>query len=149
MAVRVPQVIYPNGVGTYNPLSGGGRVKPVPTNTIKGPAQGHQQINDPALSDATNRQLNQLQQQVNDANKQANSDPTNDKNIIRGLVFTSGSNLTVNHHLGRAYTGFVLNRPRLLTAGSPLLWEATAQPNPEAKIVLTALGTFTCDLEIY
>lgn len=71
--------------------------------------------------------------------------------VVKGQQFTTGGVLTVQHNLGRRWTGYFLVRVYTWASGSPAVWDGgyLGDDRDKAQIGLTPFGTFTADVYIY
>lgn len=63
--------------------------------------------------------------------------------IIKGLVFSNGVNLIINHKLNRAVTGYIVINSN---AAVNVYQSATANAQPKAQIILQSNANATVDM---
>ncbi len=95
------------------------------------------------------RELEQMQRESARLAQRSNACPFLSGNLVKGLVFSGATPLTIDHGLGRAPQGFIVVRSYGTTAG-PVPREATAQPpDMTRQIALEGLATFTTTYDIW
>lgn len=93
---------------------------------------------------ANDRQTQEINNNVSRVFNSLYANPLlNNPVIVKGLIFSSGTDLLVNHQLGRAVTGYsVINS----NAAVNVYQSATVNSQPTAQIILKTNANATVDM---
>ncbi len=93
---------------------------------------------------ANDRQTQEMNNNVSRVFQSLYSNPLlNNPVIVKGLLFSSGNDLFVNHKLGRPVTGYIVINSN---AAVNIYQSATVNSQPTAQIILKSNATATVDL---
>ena len=142
----IPSNVQQAPFGTQN-NAGRARARPQPVVLLRGPAQGREHTD--------TRELDAIQQRVADASSVARANPLGASNFFQGIACTSGTSVTIQHGLGRAFVSALVTGQS--AAGNWSIQRASTPVRPptnqnildERVIVFTPLFTGLCDLLVW
>jgi len=135
--------------GPFGPGNNTGRTRaqPQPVVLLKGPAQGREHTD--------TRELDAIQQRVADASSVARANPLGASNFFQNVACVSGTPVTLQHGLGRAFVSALVTGQSaagnwsIQRASTPWRPQTTQNLLDERVLVFTPLFTGTCDVLVW